>query len=311
MLGAMSHSDPVHTLADLENWPKHGTWLAVLGHPIKHSISPVMHNAALAELAKTKRDFSDWRYVKFDVEPEQLGTALELLRSKGFVGLNLTVPHKVVAFGLLSDIAPAARAIGAVNTLRAVAAGWTGDNTDAFGLSEGVRTELGLDLHGLDVILLGAGGAARGAAVECLRKGVSSLWIANRTAANRESLIASVRSEVRGETKLEGFDPGNPPRALPEKALVINATSLGLKPEDPAPADLARLHSPRAVFDMVYNPPKTALLGQAESLGLPRTNGLAMLVNQGAKALSLWTGVPSEQLAPVMAAAARKALYGK
>ena len=111
-------ADPIHTLADLENWSFSGTALAVLGHPIKHSLSPPMHHAALAGLARTAPAYATWRYFRFDVPPEELPRALALLHAKRFRGLNLTVPHKVLAVAQVAAVDAAARPVGAVNTLR-------------------------------------------------------------------------------------------------------------------------------------------------------------------------------------------------
>lgn len=304
----MTSADPVHTLSDLATWPSTGTWLAVLGHPIAHSISPTMHNAALASIRAADTRFADWRYVRFDVPPEQLAEALVLLRKAGFRGLNLTVPHKVLALPHVARIDEAAAPIGAVNTLRAFDGGWEGFNTDGYGMAEGIRRDLGLGLKGADVILLGAGGAARGAAVECLRQGVATLSIANRTQANLDALIKDLTPLCPKGSVLRGFDPAAVPADLPCGAIVINATSAGLKPTDPLPVELARLPRPAAVYDMIYNPAETPLLAKARAEGLRAANGLSMLVNQGALALSHWTGVAAERLAPEMDRAARAAM---
>ncbi|MBC7367518.1 MAG: shikimate dehydrogenase, partial [Undibacterium sp.] len=152
---------PVLTLADLDGWTFPGTALAVLGYPIKHSISPAMHNAALAAFAPTDARFADWRYFRFEVQPDDLPRGLELFHAKNFHGLNLTVPHKVIAFDRIAATDPAARPIGAVNTLLRKSEGWRGYNTDGYGLAAAIREILGLDLAGAHVILLGAGGAAR------------------------------------------------------------------------------------------------------------------------------------------------------
>ncbi len=300
-------NSPVLTLADLAVWSHPGTSLAVLGHPIKHSISPAMHNAALAALAATDARFADWRYFRFEVHPDDLPRALELLREKQFHGVNLTVPHKIIAFDRVAAVDPAARPVGAVNTLLRTGAGWRGHNTDGYGLAAAVRATLGRDLAGAHVVLLGAGGAARGAAVECLQRGCASLAIANRTRANLDTLLATL-APVAGRIPVRGFAPDAIPADLPAGALVVNATSAGLKPTDPLPVDLAALPRPAAVFDMISNPPQTALLRAAAGLGLPHAHGLAMLVHQGAKALEIWGGVPAPQTAPVMSAAAHAAL---
>lgn len=303
-------ADPVLTLADLERWSRPGTSLAVFGHPIKHSISPAMHNAALTELATREPRFADWRYFRFEIHPDDLPRALEVLHAKKFRGVNLTVPHKVIAFDRVAEVDPAAQPVGAVNTLLWTERGWRGHNTDGYGLAAAVRENLALDLAGAHVVLLGAGGAARGAAVECLQRGCASLWIANRTRENLDTLLATIAPLARA-IPLHGFAPVQPPRELPAGALVINATSAGLRDTDPLPIDLSLLPRPAAVFDMIYNPPQTALLRVAAALGIPTANGLSMLVHQGAKALEIWSGIPAAQTAPTMSAAAHAALGAK
>ena len=297
----------VLTLRDLEAWSRPGTSLAVLGHPIKHSISPAMHNAALAELARADPRFADWRYFRFEVHPDDLPRVLELLHAKRFRGVNLTVPHKIIAYDRVAAIDAAAQPVGAVNTLLHGEDGWRGFNTDGYGLAAAVRATLGRDFTAAHIILLGAGGAARGAAVECLQRGCTSLAIANRTRENLDALLATL-APLAGRIPIRGFIPSTPPTDLPPGALVINATSAGLHETDPLPIDLAALPRPAAVFDMIYNPPQTPLLRAAVALGVPHANGLAMLVHQGAKALEIWSGVPAAQTAPTMARAAHAAL---
>ena len=281
-----------HTLDELADWPRMhpGVSLAVLGHPIKHSISPAMHNAALAEMAREDAVYSNWRYFRFDVPPEELPRALALLHEKKFRGVNLTVPHKVLAVPQVAEVDAAARPAGAVNTLRWRADGWEGFNTDGHGLESGLGEDLGASLAGAHVILLGAGGAARGAAVECLRRRCASLWIANRTRENLDALLALLAPLAHG-VPVRGFDPARAAEAgLPAGALVINATSAGLKTTDPLPIELAAVPAPRAVYDMIYNPAETRLLAAARARGLPAANGLSMLVHQGARALEIWSG---------------------
>lgn len=305
-MSALPDPNSVLTLADLDAWSFPGTALAVLGHPIKHSLSPVMHNTALVELTRTEPAYADWRYFRFDVPPADLPGALALLHRKKFRGINLTVPHKVIAVDHVARIDAAAQPVGAVNTLRWSEAGWHGFNTDGYGLATAVQESFGQSLAGAHILLLGAGGAARGAAVECLQRGCASLWIANRTAANLETLLAALRP-VAGAIPVHGFAPDVIPAALPAKAIVVNATSAGLRNTDPAPIDLPRLPRPASVYDMIYNPPRTPLLRQAEALGVPCANGLSMLVHQGAKALEIWSGVPAARTAPAMQAAVRRA----
>lgn len=266
-----------------------------------------MHNAALAQLARDDARFARWRYHPFDIEPDRLAAALGLLREHRFRGVNLTLPHKVLAVGLVPDIDPAAREVGAVNTLAHDGSGWHGFNTDGYGLSAGILEDLGLELRGATILLLGAGGAARGAAVECLRAGCAALWIMNRTRANLDSLLAHL-APLAGGVPIGALTPGGDAARLQPGAIVINATSAGLRAGDPAPADLGSLPGIAAVYDMIYNPPRTRLLAQARALGLPHANGLGMLVHQGAKALEIWTGIPASRTAPAMRAAAAKAL---
>lgn len=300
----------VLTLRDLEVWTRPGVSLAVLGHPIAHSISPPMHNAALAELARTEPRFADWEYFRFEVPAADLARALKLLHAKKFRGINLTVPHKVLAFEQVVAVSAAARPVGAVNTLLWSEKGYEGNNTDGYGLTAGLRATLGVSLAGAHVVLLGAGGAARSAAVECLNQRCASLSIANRTPENLQALLA-VLAPIAADIPRRGFAPDSPPSDVPGGAIVINATSAGLRAIDPAPIDLQRLNRPASVYDMIYNPPRTPLLRQAESLGIPGGNGLSMLVHQGAKALEIWSGVPASRTAPAMHAAATAALAAR
>lgn len=276
----------------------------MIGHPIDHSVSPQMHNAALAAHVNADPRLEGWRYVAFDIEPDALPAALNLMHRHGFLGVNLTVPHKVMAVELVSAIDPAAAEAGAVNTLVREGPGWRGYNTDGYGLAAGLREDLGVDLRGSSVVLLGAGGAARGAAVECLRAGCVDLRIINRSPDRLDELMAAIRplagSIAVGTSLTEPRKPASP--------ILINATSAGLKSGDAPPIDLSGIEGLRAVYDMIYNPPRTVLLAQAAALGIRHANGLGMLVHQGAKALEIWTGIPAPRLAPAMRAAASKAL---
>ena len=299
--------DSVLTLRDLESWSRPGVSLAVLGHPIRHSISPAMHNAALGELARTDPRFAEWKYFRFEIPPTDLTVALKRLHAAKFRGVNLTVPHKVLAFDQVAEVAEAARPVGAVNTLLWTDRGWLGHNTDGYGLATALKETLAQDLAGAHVILLGAGGAARGAAVECLQRGCASLSIGNRTRQNLDALLA-VLAPLAPKISRRGFVLDSPPADLPVGAVVINSTSAGLGSSETAPIDLQRLPRPASVYEMIYNPPRTPLLRQAELLGLRTANGLSMLVHQGAKALEIWSGVPASRAAPTMQSAATRAM---
>jgi shikimate dehydrogenase len=296
---------PVHTFGELENWPTQPPSLALIGLPVMHSLSPAMQNPALAALAKSDARFATWRYHKFEIAPAELARALPLFHARGFVGLNATQPHKEALLDHAESADPFARAAGAANTLVRTPTGWRAFNTDAPGLADALRVDFGCSLAGTHVILLGAGGAARGAAVQCLREHVASLSIGNRGTERLENLLAHL-APLAGDIPLRGFSFENPPADLPRDALVINATTVGLRATDPAPIDLTRLPSPARVYDMIYNPPRTALLGQAAALGLPHANGVSMLVHQGVRAFTLWTGAAAP--VEVMDRAARAAL---
>ena len=267
------------------------TPLAVLGWPIGHSVSPQMQNAALAELAKRDATFASWRYYRIEVPPEKLKEALDLLAAKGFAGLNLTIPHKVLALDFVRVADMLALSAGAVNTLSRRENAWVGRNTDGTGIKAALtEAPFGLrDLENTDIVLLGAGGAARAIAAICLASACKSLWIGNRSIERLDELLDQMRG-FAAKGVLHGFDlAGAEETPLPRKALVINATSLGLKPEDAAPVDLSLFETGTMVFDATYGRHKSALLKQAETRGFPASNGLPMLVHQGIGALDDWT----------------------
>lgn len=288
----MSRSDSTRTLTELATEPGPRVGLGLLGFPVSHSLSPAMHNAALAILARNEVRFGTWRYEKFSVAPNELAHVLPVLHSKGFVGLNLTVPHKEAVLDHVEAVDEFVLAAGAANTLMRTETGWRATNTDGGGLADALKAEFNLSLAGRDVILLGAGGAARAAAAQCLRHAAASLWIYNRSRDRLALLLDHLRPHA-GAVPLLGFHSGEFPDDLPAGALVINATTLGLKKEDPAPLDLRRIPLPSHVYDMIYNPPATSLLQQAAALAIPHANGLSMLVHQGARSFALWTGRPA------------------
>jgi shikimate dehydrogenase len=274
----------------------------VYGHPIRHSASPAFQNAALAALGL------NWRYLAFEVHPDHLGQALEGARAMGFVGVNLTVPHKLLAVQLVDVLDESAKNWGAVNTIRFEArdrdGGWQplgqfdgplpgpirshGFNTDADAITRSLQEDLGLTLSGARVLLLGAGGAAQATALKLAADGVAELWLVNRTVAKAEALAAAVAARFPGTRCWVGYPEGT-------VDLVLNATSLGLNAADPPPLDLARFSwsRTRAAYDMIYQPAETPFLGAAREAGRQTANGIGMLLYQGAKALEIWTGRPA------------------
>lgn len=281
-------TEKTYTLKDLESTEFTGTPLAVIGHPIKHSVSPAMHNAALAKLREADTRFIDWAYYRFDIAPEDFAQALPLFHQRNFLGLNLTIPHKVQALDLMQGISPDAASMGAVNTLVWNELGYDGFNTDGYGLSRGLELDLGVSLAGAHVILLGSGGAARAAAVQCVLSGCEQLYVGNRSPERLQDLMDVIGGMSGGE-RAQTFAFSQLPDGLPEQGVVVNATSLGLKAGDPAPIDVSQLPSGWKVYDMIYNPSATALLEQAAARGLGIANGLSMLIHQGARSLEIWS----------------------
>lgn len=298
-------TDKTYTLDDLGKIDFGGTPLAVLGHPIKHSVSPAMHNAALAKMRLVNSRFADWTYFRFDVAPEDLPKALPLFHKHNFLGLNLTIPHKVEAMPLIKGISPDAERMGAVNTLVWDEFGYDGFNTDGYGLKNALKADLDVSLKGATVVLLGSGGAARAAAVQCVLDHCLKLYIGNRTPERLQNVMDVVHAMPDGQTA-EAFAIAELPADLPENGVLINATSLGLKADDPAPIDVTALPKGWKVYDMIYNPSATTLLKEASAHGFEIANGLSMLVHQGVRSLEIWSH--AEVSAHVMSKAACHAL---
>ena len=259
----------------------------ILGHPVASSLSPAMHNAAFAALG------INGAYVPFPTHPEQLKTAVKGLTQAGVAGFNLTVPHKQTILPLLDEITPLAQTIGAVNTVRVDDGRLSGTNTDGDGLLRGLKEDLDWSPEGQRVLLLGAGGAARGIAFALLAAGVARLDIANRTAATALSLASDCAGQYPEESPvISGLAMDQIIQAQPGEgySLVINSTSVGMG-DGKSPIDLAGLQVRGSVADIVYTPLETPLLKQAKELGIPITNGLGMLLHQGWLAFQFWTGM--------------------
>jgi len=305
----MSDTEKVFTLSDLRAWKRSAPSFAVLGKPIAHSLSPKMHNAVFSKLGEKKfgdGKLGDCAYFRFEIAPEELAEALPIFAEKNFLGLNLTIPHKVSVLPLLKKISDDATRTGAANTLSLAKNGkdWNGENTDGKGFSLAVKSQLGRELSGANIVLLGAGGAARAIATTALSENCASLTVANRSRERAETLVEDLRKNfpsakifVRGEFLPEEKNP------LPQNALVVNATPLGLKPNDPSPIPTKFLSAGTGVFDTTYGATESALVGEARRAGVPAENGLSMLVAQGALAFEIWTCVPAKETIPIMSAA--------
>ena len=281
-----------------------------------HSASPAMQNAGIASLGL------DWRYTAAEVRPEQLREAITGAQAMHYIGLNLTVPHKLLALDMVDVKDESAGEWGAVNTILFEGQTDNGDwralhefdiaphnlrshgfNTDADAITQSLREDLGMEVRGEDILLLGAGGAGRVAAMKIAATGVKRLFLVNRTKSKAEAIAFEIGQRFPAVETHVGY-PQN------EVDLVLNSTSLGLQQDDPLPLDTSAfaLNQSRAVYDMIYKPTETPLLAAAKASDCKTANGLGMLLHQGAKALEIWTG----QTAPidVMRTALEENVYG-
>jgi len=254
--------------------------VGIIGYPITHSLSPVMHNAAFARLGL------DFVYAPYEVKPESLGKAVQGLAAAGVVGFNVTIPHKERIFEFLDRIDPKAKELGAVNTVRVEQGRLVGYNTDAPGFLLSLKKSV--DPYGKSVLVLGAGGSARAVVFSLLEAGISQLAIANRSLDRAQQLVDDIISVV--PIKLISLPDSEINQTIRQADIIINATPVGLKPDDPPVISMEMIRPGQVVYDLVYNPPETQLLKQAKAKGAITQNGLEMLVYQGALAFELWTG---------------------
>jgi len=284
---------------------------AVIGWPITHSLSPIMHNAAYESMGL------NWACLPFAVPDDAtLCTFTEAARTLGFVGFNVTMPHKQAVMGFCDEVAALAGIAGAVNTVHCADGRLIGYNTDARGLLEALTDDLGFDIEGRAVAIVGAGGAAGAAVVASLLGKAASIAVVNRDACRAEALLDRVGDHLRGLTaEVHPLDTANRDTAdaVREADLVINATPLGMGAVDPSPVPATWLRDGHVVYDMVYRVGETALVREARTVGARAADGLGMLVAQGALAIDIWAGEDRGQVhAPreVMRAAAAAALAG-
>ncbi len=277
-----------YTLSDLRHWQEvtggesPPIRLAVFGDPVIHSRSPQMHNAGLAGRG------IDARYCRLHIREDELEEALGLLPGAGFIGVNLTIPHKVAAMRHIGNIAPAARAIGAINTVIVEADGsLSAQNTDGPGLVRAVQAELGAELGKLRVAVLGAGGGAgRAIAVQCRLEGCPRIVLLNRTLEKAQS----VARELGAPAEALPWTPETIGGILHEVDLVINATSMGMKPGEPSVVPAEALRPGLLVYDTIYTENHTPLVAAALKAGARAANGLSMLLYQGARSFEIWFG---------------------
>lgn len=260
---------------------------AVIGHPVRHSLSPAIHNAAFQALGL------DWAYLAFDVAPEHGEAAVRAIAPLGIRGLSVTMPHKGAAAAAVDELSPAAASLGAVNCVVNHDGHLRGENTDGAGFVSALRIEHQIDPAGMRCVVLGAGGAARSVILALAEAGAREVAVVNRTAS-----LAVVASDLAGPV---GRAVGVPEssQAISAADLVVNATPIGMdrhaddtatSPVDTLPLDPALLHTGQVVADLIVHPLRTLLIQEAEARGAVAVPGLGMLVHQAALAFGHWTG---------------------
>jgi shikimate dehydrogenase len=264
--------------------------LAIFGDPVAHSASPPMQNAALAARGV------EAQYVRIRVTPEELPSALRNLPPAGFLGVSLTIPHKQTSLPLMDEISRGAGLMGAINTVKVVEGKLHGNNTDGPGLSAAIHEEFGIPLRDLRVLILGgAGGAGRAITVQCALESCPSITIANRNPQKGEALAGEISKSLSKQINSIPLDSEEIRKALASTDLIINATPLGMKSDDPSPLPHLSgglLSSHHLVYDTVYSGGETALLKQARLVGARSANGFSMLLHQGVLQNALWFGEP-------------------
>ncbi|MCK5845646.1 MAG: shikimate dehydrogenase [Victivallales bacterium] len=259
---------------------------AVIGDPITHSLSPKMHNAAFAELRMNSE------YFAVRVRKEELAQFADFARRE-LSGFNVTVPHKNNIIEFLDDISEECRATGSVNTVSVVGGRLVGASTDGYGLEMALKEAFGLELSGNSFLFIGCGGTVQAVAYHFLAKGAERLFIANRTLKKAEKLARHFTSALSGSViecaALD--DTARIAKFTDAAALVIQATSIGLAPDDPSPFPVELMRSDTPMFDTIYK--HTRFLAAAAAAGAPNSGGAGMLLHQGARSFEIWTGRPA------------------
>ena len=256
--------------------------LAVIGDPVTHSRSPALQNAALASCGVTAR------YARLQILPNDLPLALQLCEALGFTGVNLTVPHKVAACSLVRERDAFGERVGAINAVRFAADKRLGANTDGPGFERAIRESFAANLRDQRVVILGAGGGAgRAVATQCAIAGCPRLFLVNRDLAKAKTLAADL-----GDSAIAlPWESDSLGEAAAQSDLVVNATPLGLQPNDPSPLPSGLLHPRHLIYDLNYQP--TSLLAAARVAGAEAASGLTMLLHQGALAFEFWFDRPA------------------
>lgn len=267
----------------------HTQLTGLLGSPVAHSISPMMHNEAFAQLGL------DYAYLAFDVNEEELETAIEGLRAMKVKGFNLTMPNKNRMCRLCDKLSPVAQITGAVNTVVNENGIFVGHTTDGIGYMESIK-EADLNIIGEKITVLGAGGAATSIIAQAAFDGVAEISIFNQKSKSyerMEGIISKLTEQTNCKLNLFTYDSQDILRKeLAESILLVNTTPVGMAPniEDSLITDTTMFHPNLTVSDIIYNPEETKLLRLAKETGCKTFNGLHMLLYQGAAAFKLWTG---------------------
>lgn len=273
---------------------------AVLGHPIGHTLSPVMHNASFAAQQR------DAIYLAFDVHPDRLLHVLPAMRDMGFRGVNLTVPLKEVAFAGFMELDDSARLVGAVNTVAFTPKGLVGHNTDGYGYLKAMEEAFGPSVQGESLFVLGTGGAGRALALVSAKQSASAITLADMDGARAERVAAEIRS-VNPTIPVSTVETGQHAEAARCADVILQCSPVGMKASDPSLLPAAAFRKGQKVLDLVYMYPETAFLQTARTAGARVANGLGMLLHQGARSFTLWTG--EEPSVDAMRLALEKAVY--
>ena len=265
----------------------HTRIVGVIGDPVEHSRSPQMHNAAFAKAGL------DYVYVPFHVRPDDLADAIAGFKATNVVGINVTLPHKQTVIPFLTSISREAELIGAVNTLTFVEGNIHGDNTDAPGVLQALEEDGNISGSpvGENVVVLGAGGAARAVVVALALSGVASITIANRTVEKAVSLAEEMDQKTGVSMQGMGLTDERLPPSVRESKLLVNTATTSMDVTQPLLISADWLQRNTIVYDIVYTPPVTPLMQAATERGCQTLGGIGMLVHQGAIAFEKWTGV--------------------
>lgn len=275
-----------------------GSFAGVIGWPLEHTLSPAIHNHAFHSVGL------DWVYLRWPVSPDSLDAAVAGLRALGASGANVTMPHKETIVRLLDDVTDEARALGAVNTVARVGETLVGHNTDVAGFAQFLAGDAGWRTEGNQVLVLGAGGAARAVVKALTDLGAARIVIAARRPERVEGLLEVVQEAADGATEAASLSWEEASAAVEKADLVVNTTPVGMGGE--SLLSDATFRRDQCVVDLVYRPPTTPFMARARSEGADAWGGLGMLVHQAAESFRIWTG--HEPPLEVMSAAAVRAI---